>query len=575
MSEKLFSQKQEWFVQARFGIFAHFGLYSLLGGNENKVRQGSRAVYAKLMKKFNPSRFDADEWVKMVKDSGARYLVPTSKHGEGFSLWDTAYTKYKCTNTPFKRDLLAELASACAKHDLTLGLYYNVETWLEDENPRLQDAEAYADFVEGQIRELVTGYGRIGLIWFDHCDSRISIERMRKIVKLIHDSQPTAVVNDRGVNVRNWTSKPPRGLGDFVTPERHIPHALLPKHEVMECCDAMGLLGWGYYEGERFWSTPELCRRLSKVAALGGNYLLNIEPQADGRIRPECVERMKGLGEWLRRHQTAVLDAEACPLIPRDPGDTAYAPIGVSTQEAKRRRIYLHLHSWPLSDSVFVRNVRGKIKQAVLEGANTVLKVEWQKGTTSGSKGGYQPEGLLIHGLPATPPGFETPILRLDFQENPVINTKAKELQVKVKCLPGETVYLLPTAAEMSARGGVPWQRINRFSNGATTLGHYIRPGCETVWHLEVAKAGDYEVAIDLGTCSGQAGATFAISAGRQTITGITKDNGWYDTPERMAVGRLRIAKGKQQLKLTVVDMPKAFSDVHALVLQPVKPASK
>lgn len=162
-------QFPQWFAQAKVGMFYHFGLYTLLGGNENQVRQTEgKDAYRKLLSQFNPTRFNADEWVDCAVSMGASYIVPTAKHAEGFCLWDSKLTDIKSTNTPFGRDIIAKLSASCAKKGVQFCFYFNMETWLNDGNDIWnRQGMSYADFFEAQLTELLTGYGPVGLIWFD------------------------------------------------------------------------------------------------------------------------------------------------------------------------------------------------------------------------------------------------------------------------------------------------------------------------------------------------------------------------------------------------------------------------
>ncbi len=564
------SGKRSWFTEARFGIFAHFGLYTLLGGNENAVRKGSKKKYAALMRKFNPRRFNANEWTARIRDSGARYLVLTAKHAEGFCLWDSAHTPFKVTRTPFGRDLVAELAEACDKRNLRLGLYYNCNTWLNQRpDGREHDASSYPDFVEAQLRELMTEYGPIHLVWFDHRDPLMPTARMRKLKAEIHRLQPTAVVNDRGVPTNKY---PGLYCGDYVTPERHIPDRLDPGHPFVECCDAMGVRGWGYHNDERFWSTPELLRRLSRVASLGSNYLLNVEPAPDGRIRPECVLRLQQMGDWLntRANAKAVFATNACPLVPLDPGTTEHRALGVATLSGGS--VFLHLHEWPVADWILVPGLVENPRKARLAGSRARLNTAMQPGSKAGPSAGFVPSGLLITGLPEAPPNNSVNIIRLDFARAPRMDQRAIAVRQKITVTAPrkETVHLLPEQAELRARGGVTWHTINRFANGNTSIGHMIRAGCEIRWHLAVQATTTYNVHAELGTMQLQSGARFSISVGRESVEAFTRTTGWYDTPVRTKVGKLKISKGRRTLVLRVLDMPGTFSDVHGLVLQPV-----
>lgn len=550
--------ERAWFAEARFGVFVHFGLYTLLGQNENGCSKGrERLEYERsLLPRFDPQSFDADDWVHLIQENGARYVVLTTKHAEGYCLWDTRHTRFTITNTPFRRDLVAEVAAACHRHGLRLGFYYSAEDWhYREEEALTPEARTYPGYVEAQLRELLTGYGQVDEIWFDCGDSRLTPEHVRGYVQMIHTLQPSAVVNDRAIHFGQE-----RTLlhGDFVTPERMIPDAVTEPHAYVECCDAMGIKGWGYYEGQRFWSTPELIRRLSRVASFRGNYLLNIEPQPDGRIRPECVERLRQMGGWLRLHGEAIFRVQACPLTPEDPSlEEVRRPLGVSTRAGGA--LYLHLHEWPAGDEVLVRHVSGVPRRAQLLGSGATLVV-----SVSG-------DGLHVTGLPSLPPNAGVAIVRVDFEGPPVVDQAGLARgRLKVVSLPpGETVRLHPEEATRSGRNGVTWSRINRFANGNVSIGHLIRLDCDIAWHLDAERAGEYDVIAELGTASVQKDAVFTITVAGQTLRGVTVETGWYDVPSRLALGHVTLPAGRSELVLELVEMPRNFSDIHGIVLQP------
>ena len=552
MSQNPFTGARAWFPKARFGMFAHFGLYTLIGGNENAVRGGERKKYARWMKKFNPVRFDADEWVRLAKDAGARYIVPTAKHAEGFCLWDSAVTLYKVTRTPFGRDIIAELARACRKRKMVLGLYYNCNAWLNDE----LDERTYPKYFKAQLRELMTGYGPIGLVWFDGADPLLPARHVREVIDMIHALQPSAVVNDRGFGM----SRKARTLhGDFITPERFIPDYPFGEHPFIECCDAIGRKSWGYHRQELFWSAPELIRRFSRTASIGGNYLLNVEPQPDGRIRPECVERMKQIGAWLETNGKAVYDAKACPLVPLDDGIDHLPPIGCATR--KGNTIFVHLHRWPTSDAIFLDHLAGPVKSAKLLGSGERLTAEARS------------KGVLVSGLPARPQSPHVSVVRLDFRGTPEIRLKAikRARRVTVTAKRGETVTLCPEGARFKAPNGVPWPRVNRFAGGKTSVGHLYHYDAQVIWHLKVEKGGPYELFADMGANDIQTDALFSVEVDGRKLIGKTVYTGWYDKPKRIRLGKLRLIPGDSSVKFKILDMPNGYcGDLHALVLQPL-----
>lgn len=545
---------REWFFEARFGIFIHFGLYALCGGNENDYKKGiiSKEDYENMMNYFNPVGFNADEWVELIKKSGAKYLVITSKHGEGFCLWDTKTTYYKITNTPFKRDIIKELSESCHRKNLKFGIYFSCTDWHYDEK---KAKVSYPEYVEAQITELINNYGEVSEFWFDGYDKRLGNPFTKRMVSLIHKVQPTAVVNDRGVKEIE------KCYGDFFTPERYIPDEI-GKNVFIECCDAMGQKSWGYNKNQIFWSTSELLQRLSKSSSLGGNYLLNIEPRPDGKIREECVERMLEIGEWLKVNGEGIYGSEGCILFPvdffhSDVSDSPYSRIGYATK--KGSTVYIHIHRFPKGDAVLVPYCEGEISKVEILGIKRDISYEKSE------------DGLILKNLPDS--WSSNPmIIKVVFKKEPEIAVWKlnNEKRKVVKVLKGETVYLTPEKAERKSKSGVPLHRINYFSNGRISIGHLYCMDAEIIWNLDVEKEGFYKVYAEIGANELQKDATFLIEVGKQKLSGKTVFTGGYDIPVRMEIGEVKLLKGRQKCRLKILEMPHGyFGDVHNIVFQP------
>jgi len=538
----------EWLARAQVGMFYHFGLYTLLGGNENQVRKTEgKDSYRKLLDQFNPTRFNADEWVDCAVSMGARYIVPTAKHAEGFCLWDSKLTDLKSTNTPFGRDIIAELSAVCAKKGVQFCFYFNMETWLNDGNDIWnRQGMSYADFFEAQLTELLTGYGPVGLIWFDHEHPEIPYARFQKIIELIKRLQPDCLVNDRGVFRGDPLS------GDFVTPERRIPGTTAANRYFIECCDAMGVDSWGYCKGGTFWSTSELAKRVSLCRSKGYNYLLNVEPAPDGTIRPECAIRARGLGDWIAKNKSAV-DAGPCTLEPIDATPEHQPVVGAATLDGNT--LYLHLHQWPVADDILVK-AAGKPLAATFAGQNL---------TVSASE-----KGIRVVGLPADMPAGNAPwIIAVEFENAPTAFPPAPGKVIEI--VAGESLALWPLDAELNSIHGVVFPKINRFANGNISVGSLHRIGDTVSWNALVPSDGDYEVYANFGAIESQSKAAFALTAGDSVLTGRCWLTGHYSEPVRKPIGRLRLSQGPNRIVLSITEAPKeAFPDVHGITLIPV-----
>ena len=364
----------KWFRDARFGMFIHWGVYAVPAGEwDGKTNYGEwiqnqakipSAEYEKLTAKFNPVKYDAREWVRVAKDAGMKYVVITAKHHDGFSMYDTKLSDYSIVKaTPFHRDPMKELAQACRQAGLTLCFYYSVPDWHHrdfpaqysqrgfhgDPNPNA-DIEKYVAYVKGQVRELLTNYGPVGILWFDGGGSfkgtgnRAELMHAREIIDMIHQLQPNCLVNNRlGVPA------------DYGTPEQKIPGER-PKED-FEVCMTLNR-HWGYNSHDVEWKSPEtVIRNLADIASKGGNYLLNVGPTAEGEIPAESVRILREVGQWMRRNGDAIYGTTASPL------ETAPA-WGRMTQKGKK--LYLHVFQWPADGTLTVTGLAAKPRRAYL-----------------------------------------------------------------------------------------------------------------------------------------------------------------------------------------------------------------
>lgn len=343
---------REWYRDAKFGLFIHWGVYSLLGNGEWVMQnRGIRGPeYEWLASTFNPTRFDADEWVLLAKAAGMRYITITSRHHDGFSMFGSRVSRYNIVDwTPFRRDPLKELAEACRRHGLKLFFYYSQLDWHHpDYWPRGDTGRAtgradegvwdrYLDFMDAQLEELLTGYGTLGGIWFDGMwDKPQAPWRLERTYALIHRLQPSALI------VPNHHKAPLPGE-DVQTFEQDLPGANTAGFNTSE----IGALpletsltmnhSWGFNVTDRsFKSVPQLIHYLVRAAGFGANLLLNVGPRPDGTIQPEAVERLRELGRWMDRFGTSIHGTRAGPITPRD--------WGVTTQRGDT--VFVHVLNW-------------------------------------------------------------------------------------------------------------------------------------------------------------------------------------------------------------------------------------
>lgn len=352
-----------WFREARFGMFIHFGLYSSAGGvwngkelpgvGEWLMSNGRIPVkeYEPLLNRFNPTRFDADAWARTAKDAGMRYLVLTSKHHDGFCLWDSDHTDWDVMSTPFRRDILRELGDACRRHGVRFCLYHSIMDWHHpDYLPRPGwdkrptggvDFDRYVYYLKNQLREIATKYGPLGVLWFDgEWEATWTHERGLDLYNYVRSLQNDILINnrvDKGRNGMQGLTTDTRYAGDFGTPEQEIPPTGLPGID-WESCMTMNT-SWGFKASDQQWkSADDLLRNLIDIASKGGNYLLNVGPDGNGEIPAASRLRLAEIGKWMRRNGEAIHGTVANPF-PKVPS------WGRITRRTGRGgdRLYLHV----------------------------------------------------------------------------------------------------------------------------------------------------------------------------------------------------------------------------------------
>jgi alpha-L-fucosidase len=356
--------RMAWWREARFGMFIHWGLYAIPAGEWKSrtdhgewIRETAQIPideYEQLVQQFNPVKFDAGQWVRIAKEAGMKYIVITSKHHDGFCLFDSQYTDFDVMSTPFKRDIMKELAMACGRQGLRICWYHSIMDWHHpDYLPRRAwesrpvegaDFDRYYAHLKNQLRELLTHYGPIGILWFDgEWESTWTHAYGEPLYEYVRSLQPDIIVNNRVDKGRGGMAGMTTGqhAGDYGTPEQEIPATGLPGMD-WETCMTMND-HWGYNRHDKnFKSTRDLLHMLADIASKGGNYLLNVGPTAEGEIPPESVERLAEIGRWMKVNGEAIYGTQASPF--------KSLSWGRCTQKALpngRTRLYLHVFDWP------------------------------------------------------------------------------------------------------------------------------------------------------------------------------------------------------------------------------------
>lgn len=375
-------ERMDWWRDARFGMFIHWGVYAVPAGTYRgeRIEGGGEwimntakipvAEYEKLAPQFNPIGFRADEWVRLAKNAGMKYIVITSKHHDGFCLWDSKVTDWDIMDaSPFKRDILKELAQACKKQGVKLCFYHSIMDWHHPDAqglsyPNYNDGSnpnfsRYVEtYLKPQLAELVTHYGPLGVLWFDGEWIKDWTEPQGKdLYAWLRNLQPSLIINNRVGKGRQGMEGLTKGdsAGDFGTPEQQVPPEGLPGVD-WETCMTMNDT-WGYKSFDENWkSAEELVRMLADIASKGGNFLLNVGPTPEGLIPDASVERLKALGKWMAVNGESIHGTTASVIGRPDWGRCT----------VKGNKLYLHVFNWPADGTLNVPLAKAHVERAYL-----------------------------------------------------------------------------------------------------------------------------------------------------------------------------------------------------------------
>lgn len=445
----------DWWREARFGLFIHWGLYAIPAGewkgstnHAEWIRTTARIPldeYDALRDGFDPVKFDADAWARMAKDAGMKYIVITSKHHDGFCLFDSKHTDFDVMSTPFQRDIMQELADACRRHGLRLCWYHSImdwrhpdylprRTWEADRPVGDADFDRFRRYLHGQVEELLTNYGDIGVMWFDgEWESTWTHEHGKALYELCRRLQPDVIVNnrvDKGRAGMAGLTTDARYFGDFGTPEQEVPSTGLPGVDWESCITMNG--HWGYNRHDDDWkSATELIRMLVDIASKGGNLLLNVGPTAEGEFPAESVERLAAIGRWMGVNGASIHGTTASPFRSLAWGRCTVGPARAADGDGDTR-LYLHVFDWPSNGSLTLPGLGNTVRRAYLL-ADSDQRVAARRSGTD-----------VRLTLPSIGPDEHCPVVVVEIEGQPVVYEKPR-------ITAASDILVRPLAVELSA----------------------------------------------------------------------------------------------------------------------------
>ena len=420
----------DWFVHDRFGMFIHWGLYSMPARHEwvKSREQLTTEQYSKYFKYFNPDMYDAKEWAKRAKDAGMKYAVMTTRHHEGFSMFDTQYSDYKCTNTPACRDLIKEYVEAFRAEGLKIGLYYSLLDWyhedytLDSKHPQRnipdgdkfnegRDMHRYAEFMRNQVRELLTNYGKIDILWFDFSIGAGKNDRScwqakgakeweaEELIRLARSLQPGIIIDNRaGIKQDIWTP-------EQYQPLEWVRYATTGELVTWEACQTFSG-SWGYHRDENTWKSPEmLIQMLINTVCIGGNLLMNVGPTSRGYFDERANTALDVYARWMKFNSRSIY---GCTMAEPE----FVAPRGCRlTQSEDGKRLYVHLIEYPYC-FLELPGFAGKVDYAQFLHDGSEIKM--REGETGNlGEGQTKDDTRLILSLPPIKPNMIVPVIEL------------------------------------------------------------------------------------------------------------------------------------------------------------------
>jgi len=558
-----FARRTRWWREAKFGMFIHWGIYSVpadatdLQGRKTIAewyfsnKQMQVREYERFAAQFNPVQFKAGEWVRMAKEAGMKYIVITSKHHDGFCMFDTTLTDYNIVKaTPFKRDPMKELAEECRKQGIRLCFYYSIMDWHHpDYLPRRPwernvrpaegaDLNRYIEYMKGQLGELLTNYGPIGVLWFDGgWEHNAQALRSAEVNAFIRSLQPQILINDRN------------GLPeDFSTPEQTIPGSVMPGGRLWETCMTINDT-WGYATNDDNWKPAEdLIHKLCDIAHKGGNFLLNVGPTAEGTFPEPIVERLQRIGQWMRVNGASIYGTTMSPF-------RKLSFNGRCTQ--KGNTLYLHVFKWGEGD-LSLEGLETKVLSARALLGNERLKVRTERVSVNGDEQSvlyisrprqFDPAATVIELRLAGPPVVKQAITQIQPDANGVLRCHARDAEVHGQSARYE-------------QGG-----------GLDNIGFWTNPADYVTWNILVPQSGFYRASVTMACPPENAGSRFSVGIeGRRRLEGTVEPTGSWQNFRDVALGELYLPRGRHTLSVRAISMPRgAVMNLRQVSLEPIR----
>ena len=553
-----FDARMNWFDEAKFGLFIHWGSYSTLGGiwkgkpisHYAEWIQANADIpkeeYAPIAKQFNPSKFDAEQWIKTAFEAGMKYLVITTKHHDGFCLWDSKYTKYDIKDASgLDLDILGELSKACKKYGVKFGTYYSIidwhhptqkpatgstwEKWGEPDWVSPSSKKEYVAYMKAQLKELVDLYDT-QIFWFDgDWWKNWSLEDGVDLYNYLRKIQPNAIINNR-VGKRGASKL------DFGTPENFTPGRKLDYY--WEACWTINN-SWGYKAHDKNWkSTKQLIQKLVDINSKGGNLLLNVGPTAEGEFPFGCLDRLAGMGKWLKDHTDAIYAT-----------DFAEVPLqrwGRVLQ--KENTYYIHVFEWPNDGQLIVDGFNAEVDSISLMGSKEKVYAKNQ-------------ETSMLLSIPKEATNDYSSVIKLVVMPNSVKIFETLDIDIPVQ--DGDLI-LTANKAELTGSGPLSFEK-------GGNLGWWTSTDNQANWRQEIVLPGKYAVLFVYA--SNAKDSTFEFKVAGQKLNGIARHTGGWSEYATTMVGAVHLKDLKNynfSLKMSE-KKGEALFNLKAVILRPIK----